>query len=945
LTQPVLRRCPAPVLASTLLASAALLSACGGGGGSDAAAPAPTPPAPAAVTITGKAVDGPLSGVTACYDLNDNGACDAGEPTSATTGADGAFSLSVAPTDAGKHRIVVQVPATAIDADTGAAVGTAYTLQAPASGTSTAHSVFVSPLTTLVQGHVDATGASIAEATALVQTQAGLAVSPLADFTATSNADNKQAALVARLVQATTLAQADALKAVAGQTDISGGTASAADVQKQVTSAVVGALPAIAGKTAETTVAGASGTALTTALADAAKAVVAQTGPTPDEAKAAIGAAKLPTDTTATTAVASGQLISLRYSDANNWFMRTLQNSAADNTPDSAGLVRYASVYMQSQSNGYSVNGTTQAWAQGVSFARSGDLHWNGSAWVACKLGDRNTSTVRDAQGRSSYNYCDGLEKGRTVRSSVDLAGQHVADVFANKIRTFPGGTSGVAYANWGPTDLTAFGTASFPTGAKLYYHSSTTTATAYAYDVQASAVVTAYSAEAAAGGDARANANLACAATSTPTTAVTTLEDLIARNPGKPCTFAKATTTGTSDSSLDPNESWTFSTASLGTLANAATRPAGTGLWYSTDLRLRVAFAGAGSNAATFYSCLSRAANGSPRNCTVLSTGSYQIQTLGDARVMTFTGLPAAMQQAGYSRVFVERGGKVYFGYQNPAGASYNQVRLNLEATNAVLAALPGLPALVPTTRYNDLSTASQSALTTSKGAWVAQAADGSRLSVLRIGDNGRYLKGDMGPAANHGQTGHELGWLDYDAATLNFHALVESNSSQGLGLMLRSAADQGNDKLTVTANQLSSSLSGTTLTRVTNDANGVVGLWAMGSATEFNTQHFLFLPSGQVLMVDPLGVTVAGSCSALLKGPAGGEYASYSFDKTSGALQVTGLVYDTNGCAGFFGGTGTNTSWSGTVQFATDGKTATVTPTSVTAAGAVFTLYRVTP
>lgn len=336
MTKTAMRRCPAPVLACTLLTGAALLGGCGGGGASEPPAPPPPPPAPSTVAIGGKAVDGALSGATACYDLNDNGACDSGEPASTATGADGAFTLAVAPADAGRHRIVVQVPATAIDADTGAAVGTAYTLQSPATGTTTAHSVFVSPLTTLVQGHVDASGASVAEATALVQTQAGLAVSPLADFTATGNADNKQAALVARLVQATVLAQADTLKAVAGQADLSGGTASVAEVARQVTSAVIGALPTIAGKTAESAVSGASGAALATAIADAAKAVVAQAGMTADEAKAAIGAAKLPVDTSTPSAAATAQLLALRYGDANNWYLRSLQNSAADNTPDAS---------------------------------------------------------------------------------------------------------------------------------------------------------------------------------------------------------------------------------------------------------------------------------------------------------------------------------------------------------------------------------------------------------------------------------------------------------------------------------------------------------------------------------------------------------------------------------------------------------------------------------
>jgi len=325
-------------------------------------------------------------------------------------------------------------------------------------------------------------------------------------------------------------------------------------------------------------------------------------------------------------------------------------------------------------------------------------------------------------------------------------------------------------------------------------------------------------------------------------------------------------------------------------------------------------------------------------RNCSLLGTGSYSITTLGDARVMTLSGLPSLMQRAGYSRVFVERGGKVYLGFQNPAGASQNLLRLNLEAANAVLAALPGMPAIVPTTRYADLSAASQAALTTASGAWVAN--DGEDLVVLRIGDGGRYLFGQAAAAHPLYQTGHELGWLSYDASNQTFTGLVESNSAGEGAELRRSAAEQASEKLTITASQISSSL-GTVFSRVSSDPAGLVGLWAIDSATEFKTQHFLFLPSGKVLMIDPLGDTQAGVCLNERKGPAGGEYASYTWDKASGALQVFGKIYDTNGCAGFFDiGSSANASFSATLQLSADGKTA-----SVTAADGVFTLYRVTP
>lgn len=62
---------------------------------------------------------------------------------------------------------------------------------------------------------------------------------------------------------------------------------------------------------------------------------------------------------------------------------------------------------------------------------------------------------------------------------------------------------------------------------------------------------------------------------------------------------------------------------------------------------------------------------------------------TLGDARIMTFTGEPADTAALSYDRVFVERGGVVYFGYQlRPGGTTY-QIRLTNVATSALFTTL----------------------------------------------------------------------------------------------------------------------------------------------------------------------------------------------------------------------------------------------------------------
>ena len=160
---------------------------------------------------------------------------------------------------AGRHSVVVMVPANAIDKDTATAVGTAFTLRAPATGRAGDHIVFVSPLTTLVQAHMDRSGATLADAVELVRSRAALALSPLAAFTAGSSADHLQAALVARLTQLTALNQAADLAAVVGTADRTGAVNTQAQVDAEIASSLIAALPSVAAATLDPALAGASG--------------------------------------------------------------------------------------------------------------------------------------------------------------------------------------------------------------------------------------------------------------------------------------------------------------------------------------------------------------------------------------------------------------------------------------------------------------------------------------------------------------------------------------------------------------------------------------------------------------------------------------------------------------------------------------------------------------
>ena len=925
-------------MTTTFLLLPALIAGCsgdGGGGGGTS-----SPPTATTMTVSGVAADGPLQGATACYDLNDNGVCESPAEPTATTDAGGRFSFDVAATEAGKHRVLVDVPPGAIDKDTGAPVGgSGFTLVSPATDSST-QPVFASPLTTLVQAQIDATGATLAAASDFIKAQAGLAISPLADFTATANADNRQAATVARLAVLTTQKQGDALATVSGQTDISGAKISDADLKKAVLQAIVAALPGLAAAAADPAVAAASGAALQTLLAAAADKVVAQTGLTADTVAAAVGVAKLPPDTSAQAVGATAQLTALRYTSADNWFSRTLESSAADNTADAAGNLRYYSVYRESTPSNFSPNGVVHAWGANTTPARAGDLHWNGSAWVGCPLGLRSTSTKRDAQGRSSYEYCDRREEGYSVRSVVDLAGKSIATVMRDTIRTFPGGANGVNYADWGPANpVAAFGSAAFPAGSKLYYQTQTVTKGAFTYDVQASNVVSAFTAAVAAGGDAR-SASPACNQVTSANSAsfsstVTTLDDLIARNPGKPCIFAKAT--NSDGTSLDPSEWWSNSTVSIGTVSGSQTLPAGTSNYYTTNGLLRVAFAASG-NGVTYYHCLQRKADGSTRNCSAIGTGTYAIQTLGDARVLSFSAQPALAQRLGYVRSFVERGGKVYFGFSTQPGSSPT-LRLNLEAANAVFTPL-GLPPVRPVTRAADFSAATAAALATAKGAWGSASATGA--TVLRFGEGGRFLLGEASPpdTARREVSGGEFGFIDFDPATGRYATLLEVDSNLTAG----TSHPEATETLTITPTQIVSS-DGAVFPRLPSDNAGLVGLWAVGSATDLSVDHFAFFANGRVLHIDSKGDTSGGACTIAKQGPAGAEFASYTFNAGTGALRVFGKIHDTDGCAGLFDSStgamadGTaNTEVNLKVTLSADAKTATVID-----GGSSTTIYRI--
>lgn len=684
-------------IAAALVGSVALLAACGGGGGSD------TPAPPATVNVTTSVIDGAIQGATVCLDKNDNGACDADEP-SGKTGADGSVTLSVLEADAGKYPLLAIVGTDAVDKDNGP-VAAAYVMKAPADKTGV-----ISPLTTLVQQVVESSKVSSTDAEKVVKDQTGISVSLFADYTKTRDADSASAAagLVARTMVVTAQQQTQALASAVGEPDGSGDTISKADLDKAVSDAMAAVLPQLIVAANDSGVQSAcAGAAITSAACQSAvqtqaAALLAQTGLSATTLPVLVGVSKQLSSAATDPNAAPTEGASLdfaNFGDANNWSYRIFVSTAAENTPDANGLTRYREVRRQL------VGGVLTEWAFNGDPARKGDVHWNGSAWVDCPFGHQNTQTVRGAEGRNTNNYCDSYEKSNGQRVDVDISGKPMSDVVAT-IRTFP--STARAYPLWGTppggfsgTSTFTVGTDTFPAGSKLRYQTTTPTEEAFAYDVRASAVAFLYSAALAAGGDARSNPTSACNSAefnAAPTNNAGTLEKLIATARGTPCIFNAGSFTVGSTTYTNPNNPssvWSnSSTLSIGTLGSVSISSTPTA-YFTGNTLIRLAFTGSGTNPVTYYACQQQFRNGAVRECSVIGTGSYTITTLGDGRVMTLSNPPAQAAALTYNRVFVERGGKVYFGYLSKLVPT-KQIRLNLPAANAIFAKA-GVPAVTP--------------------------------------------------------------------------------------------------------------------------------------------------------------------------------------------------------------------------------------------------------
>ncbi len=582
------------------------------------------------VTISGVVADGPLSGATVCYYVNDNEACDANEPMSALTDSTGNYRLQVEAASAGKHAVLALVPATAVDKDTGVAVGAALTFKSPATNAPGEQAVFVSALTTAVADVARDSGKPVSEAARQVQDALGLSSSPLASFVASTDPAAAQAALAAQALTSVQV-QATQLSTAAG--------VSAADANRFARGLALGAMPALAAALAEHSAAPAA-----ERVAQAVAAAKDEYNLSPATAKAVADATNRP----AGVGPAPGPFVSLRrfaYTDANNYSYTVFTGNSSQT--NAAGEFK-ASELRKTLTGGAD-----------VPYNRN-QMYWTGSAWALCPLQwEVSTNKLSATTGAQSGLYC-GASRSETQNHYEDISGKTLPEVVAS-MRAYPLADSVSSSTNadglpvnWGPDPTLLPASATFPAGSLLNRR--------------------------------RQQADLG----GTDRIELTTKSTVLWPD-GR---FRQATTLEQYGSmSGDLATAGTAATGSNTVFVNDLPLSNQPDTTLEAVKRWRAGL-DIGTLKARFYACDLRKADQASVNCTAAGDATLAISTQGDARLLRFaSGYPSALSsKLKMQRFWAQHSGTVFRGARDLPQTRHDQ-RLNNVAWDALRGAL-GIPA-----------------------------------------------------------------------------------------------------------------------------------------------------------------------------------------------------------------------------------------------------------
>lgn len=205
--------------------------------------------------------------------------------------------------------------------------------------------------------------------------------------------------------------------------------------------------------------------------------------------------------------------------------------------------------------------------------------------------------------------------------------------------------------------------------------------------------------------------------------------------------------------------------------------------------------------------------------------------------------------------------------------------------------------------------------------GTWQLGSADKSDKVILVVYTDGSYKLGEADNADDDGEPGYELGNLQWNwkggVITPVIDENGDTNGSWGL------SDSEGDEGYTLTFDGTNLVLTETgldeddtsTLTRVENSTNGLVGTWELD-----DTHVLVFLNDGYYFLIDTTG---GEDC-----GPEGIEYGQYT--TSNNTLTVTDNLFDTNESCGLYDG---QTAPFVVGTYTVNTTTMTLTPTGETA------------
>lgn len=186
-------------------------------------------------------------------------------------------------------------------------------------------------------------------------------------------------------------------------------------------------------------------------------------------------------------------------------------------------------------------------------------------------------------------------------------------------------------------------------------------------------------------------------------------------------------------------------------------------------------------------------------------------------------------------------------------------------------------------------------------EGTWHFTAADSDLL--IRFDGQGNYIISDIDPTLPDDEEGDDEGRNGIETGSIEWNPLtgqvslgsvnVDTNGTWGLsdlGDAPLTLSVEGSSLVLTVQDEPEAAPEVLRFSRIAPAATGIVGTWGLGSGTDMGVPQIVFLANGKYFLLDPVGDEACGS--------AGLEYGSYSY--SAGTLSFSGIVNDTNGCAG---------------------------------------------